>query len=131
MSTGQTLPSDSLEKQPSNDPQLGVTTTAIDEYFVRRIRSLSKWFHNVDGAPYRIGDNVKVLNNPSNDETFDLRFVGREGIVEHFDYDCGCGQTFPNDPMIGVKFSDGMIEEFWSEEITRLELPIASPSLKL
>lgn len=73
-----------------------------------------------------IGDRVRILNNPSNDETFDLRFVGMEAVVEHFDYDGGCGQTFPNDPMIGVRFCDGTVEEFWHEEVICLEFPIAA-----
>lgn len=44
-------------------------------------------------------------------------FIGRAGVVDHLDYDCGCGQTYPDDPMIGVTFDDGAAEEFWSEEL--------------
>lgn len=67
-----------------------------------------------------IEDKVVVLYNPNNDETFNLEFSGQEGIVKYFDYDCGCGQTVPKDPMIGVEFSNGEIEEYWKEELRRL-----------
>lgn len=49
--------------------------------------------HDVDGAPYKIGDIVIVLNGI--DDTFDNRFKGLLGQVGHFDYSCSCGQTFP------------------------------------
>ena len=29
----------------------------------------------------------------------------------------GCGQRFPDDPMIGVRFPDGALQEFWREEL--------------
>lgn len=67
-----------------------------------------------------IGDMVCVLNNPNNDETFNMDFLGQEGIVKYFDYDCGCGQSFPNDPMIGIEFPNGEREEYWKEEVNRL-----------
>ena len=81
---------------------------------------------DVRGAPFRIGDKVKVVR--ATDETFDRRFMRRVGIVEHFEYSCGCGQTYPNDPMIGVKFRGarfrirkGAVEEFWQEELKLLD----------
>jgi len=51
------------------------------------------------------------------DETGDKNFLGKSGVVMYFDYDCGCGQSYPDDPMIGIKFPDGEIEEFWKEEL--------------
>jgi antirepressor CarS-like protein len=72
--------------------------------------------HNVSGAPFKVGERVRVTD--SNDETFDPRYQDRTGIVEYFEYQCGCGQKYPNDPMIGVRFSDN-VEEFWSEELVR------------
>ncbi len=71
--------------------------------------------YDIEGAPFKIGNSVRVL--PSNDETFDQELSESVGEVNYFEYDCGCGQTFPEDPMIGVKFSDGKIEEFWKEEL--------------
>lgn len=67
-----------------------------------------------------ISDAVLVLNNPNNDETFNIELSGQEGIIKYFNYDCGCGQTYPNDPMIGVEFSGGKKEEYWKEELLRL-----------
>ncbi len=74
---------------------------------------------DVPGAPFRIGDKVRVVRGT--DETFDRRFLRRVGIIEHFEYSCGCGQTYPNDPMIGVKFRSSEVEEFWQEELKLLD----------
>ena len=71
-------------------------------------------YHDVDGAPFRVGDRVKVVALA--DDTADPTFLGRTGRVLCFGYTCGCGHTFPHDPMIGVKFR-GRIEDFWKEEL--------------
>lgn len=76
----------------------------------------NKLYKNIIGAPFRIDDGVKIAAT-ANDETFDLRFCGEIGKVLYFEYDCGCGQSFPSDPMIGVCFSNGEVEEFWKEEL--------------
>ena len=44
------------------------------------------------------------------------QYRGQQGTVVYHDYDCGCGQS-EGDPMIGVLFDDGKIEEFWREEL--------------
>jgi hypothetical protein len=75
-------------------------------------------YKNIDSAPFRIGEFVKVLY--SADETFERSYIGKAGLVVYLEYSCGCGQSFPSDPMIGVLFNDLTIEEFWKEE---LELP--------
>src|SRR5438067_2088529 len=72
---------------------------------------------NVEGAPFRIGDFVRVVS--LSDETAEAQCLGRSGYVIHFEYSCGCGQTYPNDPMIGVDFGD-LIEDFWKEELELL-----------
>lgn len=72
-------------------------------------------YTDVEGAPFNIGQQVVVVG--SEDQTFDCASEGRDGIVEYFEYDCGCGQTHPGDPMIGVVFRDGTREEFWKEEL--------------
>jgi hypothetical protein len=74
-------------------------------------------FHNVKGAPFEIGDKVLVLDNPNIDETFNPVFGLRRGLIVYFEYSCGCGQNFPEDPMIGIEFEDGRTEEFWKEEL--------------
>lgn len=89
----------------------------IDKYITQKILEPKYQNYDIEGAPFKIGENVVVLNNPSNDETFGKKFVGRKGMKAFYEYDCGCGQSYPNDPMIGVKFSNGKIAEFWKEEI--------------
>lgn len=70
---------------------------------------------DVDGAPFSIGQSVTVCG--LSDETADKSFLHKLGIVSYFDYECGCGQTYPHDPMIGVRFQNGEVEEFWREEL--------------
>jgi len=65
---------------------------------------------------FKIGQTVKIIK--ISDETGDKKYLNKIGVVKYFDYDCGCGQSYPDDPMIGVKFADGEIEEFWKEEIS-------------
>ena len=72
-------------------------------------------FVNVVGAPLRIGTQVRVVKLV--DETGNRSWLGRTGTVRFFDYDCGCGQSFPKDPMIGVESRGGIVEQFWKEEL--------------
>jgi len=69
----------------------------------------------VDGSPIQVGTRVRIL--ASDDPTFDQTCAGLDGTVTYLEYECGCGQTFPNDPMIGVLLHDGRVEEFWIEEL--------------
>lgn len=73
-------------------------------------------YHDVDGAPFKIGESVKVVS--ISDDTADSEYLGQRGRILYFEYSCGCGQTFPGDPMIGVQFADGTAE-FWKEELAR------------
>lgn len=72
---------------------------------------------NLKNLPFEIGDRVMVMDNPNSDETFNIEFALKSGIIVYFDYECGCGQSFPEDPMIGVKFEKNILEEFWKEEL--------------
>lgn len=72
---------------------------------------------NVEGAPVRIGDLVRVIR--LSDSTADANFFRRCGRVVYLEYSCGCGQSFPDDPMIGIQFPNGTAE-FWKEEIQRI-----------
>ena len=74
-------------------------------------------YKDVDGAPFKIGDRVKVVS--LSDDTADEDLLGSQGSVLYFEYSCGCGQTFPNDPMIGVQFGE-RTAEFWKEELSVL-----------
>jgi hypothetical protein len=81
-------------------------------------------YHNVNGAPFQIDDAVKVVLLA--DDTANPIFLGRKGRVLYFEYSCGCGQTYPHDPMIGVKFRE-KIEEFWKEELALItKKPVAA-----
>lgn len=76
---------------------------------------------HVDGAPYQRSDRVRVVASV---ETAGagidvIEFIGRIGIVDYLEYSCGCGQAFPDDPMIGVRFDDGSLQEFWRDELAR------------
>jgi hypothetical protein len=73
-------------------------------------------YHDVKGAPFRIGERVRVFSGGP-DETFNPRFTGRVGSVKYLEYECGCGQSYPYDPMIGVEFRARETEEFWTEEL--------------
>jgi hypothetical protein len=72
----------------------------------------------VEGSPYQPGQSVLVVQAVDVD-IYDVgEFVGRTGVVEHLEYECGCGQHYPGDPMVGVRFADGDLQEFWREELS-------------
>ncbi len=73
------------------------------------------FFRDVPGSPFKIWEDVRIVKR--SDNTVSATFVGRKGKVIYFDFSCGCGQSYPNDPMIGVYFRNGIIEEFWREEL--------------
>lgn len=80
-------------------------------------------YQTVEGAPYQPGDRVRVVDAIDR-EVLDLRpLIGRVGTVTYLEYSCGCGQTYPADPMIGVALDDGVKQEFWTEELER-EAPL-------
>lgn len=73
---------------------------------------------DVKGAPFKIRMMVKVKELI--DLTGDESLINLTGTVDHYEYSCGCGQTYPQDPMVGVRFPDGRVEEFWKEELQSL-----------
>ena len=70
---------------------------------------------NITGAPFSIGNQVKVIKLI--DSTALSKNLNQCGVIEYYEYNCGCGQTFPSDPMIGVRLNDGTLDEFWKEEL--------------
>jgi hypothetical protein len=72
----------------------------------------------VPGAPYQPGDVVVVVAAIDRNVRDVSEHIGKVGRVVHLEYGCGCGQTFPGDPMIGVELGD-LVEEFWREELDR------------
>lgn len=80
--------------------------------------------HDIDGAPFHIGAYVEVTQILDPDTVVSGAEVGDVGWVEHYEYECGCGQTYPHDPMIGVLTTRGVREEFWEEELKELPRPV-------
>jgi len=72
-------------------------------------------YHHIEGAPVQVG--TRVVVGSSLDETFDEARSGQTGTVDHLEYAAGCGEAFPGDPMIGVRFPDGHVDGFWIEEL--------------
>lgn len=70
---------------------------------------------HVPGAPRQSGDRVLIV--AVSDSTVDPGHIGKAGRVDYLNYDCGCGQKWPEEPMIGVVLDDGTEEEFWPEEL--------------
>jgi hypothetical protein len=74
----------------------------------------------VPGSPFQPRDIVRVVDTVDI-EVHDVRkHLGRLGLVVHLEYSCGCGQSYPDYPAIGVKFANGQTEEFWPEEVLRV-----------
>lgn len=71
----------------------------------------------VPGSPIQPGWMVLVVAAIDRDVHDVHGRVGKTGRVEYLEYSCGCGQRYPADPMIGVRFTDGSFEEFWREEL--------------
>jgi hypothetical protein len=87
---------------------------AVDILRARPVREL------VEESLFQPGQHVVVTCSTEPDDgghTDVLEYVGRTGVVEYLEYSCGCGQTYPGDPMIGVRFSDGTMQELWKEEL--------------
>lgn len=78
-------------------------------------------YARVPGAPYQPGDYVRVVKSPDQGELTAEQLVGRYGLVRYLEYDCGCGQTKPGDPMIGVVLEDGTRGKFRKEELEKVE----------
>ena len=72
---------------------------------------------HVPGAPYQPGMHVRVVDAIDRDVHDVSEFIGSYGVVEYLEYECGSGQHYPDDPMVGILFRDGSRQEFWSEEI--------------
>lgn len=71
----------------------------------------------VPGAPRQPGDRVRVVQ-AVDVEVQDLSsLVGQTGTVLYLEYSCGSGQSYPHDPMIGVRLDGGVEQEFWPEEL--------------
>ena len=75
-----------------------------------------RWF--VAGSPFQPGDRVTVTRATDRDVYDVTRYVGCSGVVDYLEYECGCGQHFPEEPMVGVKFEDGTVEAFWPGELS-------------
>ncbi|XXX79207.1 hypothetical protein WMF30_10575 [Sorangium sp. So ce134] len=75
--------------------------------------------HTIVGAPFRPGQRVRVVAAVDPWVHDVTGHIGELGTVDYLEYDCGAGQSFPDDPMVGVVLADGAAEEFWREELER------------
>lgn len=83
---------------------------------------------DIEGAPFSIGTKVKI-KDLSDIESFEYishdpdeiidKLINSVGVIIYYDYDCGCSQIYPDQPMIGVKLENGETHEFWPEEIIK------------
>ena len=71
-----------------------------------------------DRAPYIPRQLVRVVRALDRDIYDVSGFIGRQGVVERLEYE-GCGQSYPGDPLVEVRFDDGRREAFWREELAR------------
>jgi hypothetical protein len=65
-------------------------------------------YDRVPGAPFQPGDLVRVVAAIDPEATDVSDHIGKAGRVD---------QSFPGDPMVGVKLDDGAREEFWRDEL--------------
>ena len=64
------------------------------------------------------GETTAALLDAIDRDVHDVsEFIGLRGVVEYLEYECGCGQHYPEDPMVGILFHDGRRQEFWREEV--------------
>ena len=81
-------------------------------------------YTDIPGTPFDIGTLVRVCRLV--DEEAEPSVLGKRGIVEYVEYSCGCGQSYPHDPMIGVRFPNGDLHEFWREELRVVSTPASN-----
>lgn len=72
-------------------------------------------YKNIAGAPFSIEATVRVVLALDDGAE---PYLDRIGTIEYYEYNCGCGQTFPTDPLIGVRFDPDTLYEFWKEELS-------------
>ena len=79
----------------------------------------------VDGAPYQVDQVVRVdpiVRQIARDEDHPelARFAWQKGVVVRLTYtedDLMIGASFPDWPMIWVRFFDGTVWNFWADEL--------------
>lgn len=74
----------------------------------------------VPGAPCQPGDVVRVTG-ACDDEGVAAGLhllAGELATVEYLEYECGSGQHWPDDPMVGVRVAGGgEVVELWRDEL--------------
>lgn len=64
----------------------------------------------------QVGDIVKVVS--LTDETATKKLLNKTGMVIYLDGFEGVGNT-KKDPLIGVEFENGKVDDFWTEELEK------------
>jgi hypothetical protein len=70
---------------------------------------------DVEGAPVRIGERVKIISH-SADDSMNRRFLGKTGVVVALVFDDPDLQ-YPYDPLIQVRVDDAGEDLFFPEEL--------------
>lgn len=112
----------SILEQRAKDVKLPLVTTYIESIACKT----GLITHNIMGAPFNIGDIItytglsddseSIMDNciEDEDENAIMRLPAK---VIAFDYSSGTGQSYPEDPLIKIEFSNGKRATVWSDEI--------------
>lgn len=76
-------------------------------------------FKDVEGAPVRLGEPVRIAGESALEGSVDRRFLGHLGVVVALVYDEPEAQ-FPADPLIQVRVDDLGEELFFARELERM-----------
>jgi hypothetical protein len=76
-------------------------------------------FEDVEGAPVRLGEWVRIAGEPALEDSVDRRFLGHRGRVVALVYDAPREQ-FPADPLVQVHVEDLGEELFFVRELERM-----------
>ena len=91
---------------------------------VATVRPHGRIYGTVEGAPVQPKDWVTITQviDEAGEAVGCAEWIGHKALVVYLEYDCGCGQTYPGDPMIGVRIHcQGVKHEYWHEELRLLE----------
>jgi len=110
---------DNIEGGGGMETQLPTYISDFEDYKTRLEKDVF-YLHSKNQEPVTkvdslIGKTVKVIS--ATDETIDSTRIGLTGVVTYLNTNGQTGNT-ENDPLWGVKFPDGVVEYFWTEELS-------------
>lgn len=110
---------DNIQEGGDMEIQLPTYISDFEDYKTRLEKEISD-LHSKNQEPVvnvdsLIEKTVKVIS--ATDETIDSTRIGQIGVVIDSNTNGQTGNT-ENDPLWGVKFPDGVVEYFWTEELS-------------